>query len=406
MKQKEYSILSLPVIVAALGFFVDIFDLLLFGVVRKSSLQSLGLSPQEVLTVGEKILNIQLIGMVLGGIFWGVLADKKGRLQVLFGSILLYSLANIANGFVTNVDAYTAIRFLAGFGLAGELGAGITLISEILPKHKRGMGGMVVATFGVFGGISAALLSKVITDWRILYFIGGAMGLVLLVLRISVKESSLYNKLQNSNIERGNFLQFFKTKERFNRYAKGMLIGMPVWFCIGILMFFGAEFANEMGVKNVSSSNTLLYQYIGLAFGDVTASMLSQYLKSRKKALYIFYAIFTVFLILYFTQTGSSASYFYFICAGLGFSSGISVLYITTSAEQFGTNLRASAATSITNNVRGFTPILSVIFQSIRGTTGFLTGAWLIAIGVMLISFTALYFTKESFNNDLEFVEQ
>jgi MFS transporter, putative metabolite:H+ symporter len=405
MNKKEASLLSLPVIVAALGFFVDIFDLLLFGVVRKPSLESMGLSQDEILTVGERILNVQLIGMVLGGILWGILADKFGRLKVLFGSILMYSLANIANGFVTDVDTYTVIRFIAGFGLAGELGAGITLTSEILPKHKRGLASMIIATFGVFGGISAALLSKVITSWHTLYFIGGGMGLLLLALRLSVKESPLFAAVKNNAISRGNFLQFFKTKERFLRYLKGMLIGMPVWYCIGILIFFGDKFAAQMGIQNVSARDTLLYQYIGLAFGDVSASLLSQYLKSRKKAMYIFYSIFAVFLILFFTQHNGTASNFYFICLGLGFSSGISVLYITTSAEQFGTNLRATAATSITNNVRGFTPLLSVIFQFIRPTTGYINGAWIIGIGVMIIAFVALFYTKESFNNDLDFIE-
>ena len=406
MNNKQYGLLSLPVIVAALGFFVDIFDLLLFGVVRKPSLRELGLSEDAILTKGEFVVSIQLIGMVVGGVLWGIIGDKFGRLKVLFGSILLYSVANIANGFVQDVNTYMIIRFIAGVGLAGELGAGITLTSEILPKEKRGLAGTIIATCGVLGGISAALLSKLITDWRILYFIGGAMGLLLLLLRISVAESSMYASMEKSNVQRGNFFQFFTKKERFYRYAKGMLIGMPVWYSIGILILFADKFASEMHIAGVTAANAILFQYIGLGFGDVCAGLISHTLKSRKKALYIFYGVFAIFMVLFFMQNSSSPAWFYFICAGLGFGCGISVLYITTSAEQFGTNLRASAATSITNNVRGFTPLLLLLFQAIRNITGYITGAWMIGIGVMLISFTALYYTKESFGKDLDFVEE
>ncbi|MBP6022735.1 MFS transporter [Ferruginibacter sp.] len=408
MTKKEYGLFSLPVIVAALGFFVDIFDLLLFGVVRKPSFRELGLSEAEILTKGELTISIQLIGMVIGGIIWGIIGDKFGRLKVLFGSIILYSLANIANGFVQDINTYIIIRFIAGVGLAGELGAGITLVSEILPKEKRGLAGTIIATCGVLGGISAALLSKVITDWRTLYFIGGGIGLVLLVLRVSVAESTMFSTLEKTTVRRGNYLQFFTNKDRFFRYAKGMLIGMPVWYCIGILIFFADEFAKRMGINGITPGNAILFQYIGLGFGDVAAGLLSHQLKSRKKALYIFYFIFTVFIILFFTQHNSSPAWFYFICAGLGFGSGISVLYIITSAEQFGTNLRASAATSITNFVRGFTPLLLLIFTQLRNynSIGYIKGAWMIGIAVMLISLSALYFTRESYGKDLDFVEE
>jgi MFS family permease len=406
MTKKQYGLLSLPVIVAALGFFVDIFDLLLFGVVRKSSFADLGLSPAEILSKGELTISLQLTGMVIGGIIWGIIGDKFGRLKVLFGSILLYSAANIANGFVQDINMYIIIRFIAGIGLAGELGAGITLTAEILPKEKRGLAGTIIATCGVLGGISAALLSKIITDWRTLYFIGGGIGLVLLALRVSVAESAMFASLEKSNVQRGNYLQFFNNKERFYRYAKGILIGMPVWYCIGILIFFADEFARQMGISGITPGNAILFQYIGLGFGDVTAGLISQKLKSRKKALYFFYSVFIFFIILFFTQHNSSPAWFYFICTGLGFGSGISVLYIITSAEQFGTNLRASAATSITNFVRGFTPLLLLIFKQLRDYTGYVKGAWLIGIAVMFISLTALYFTKESFGKDLDFVEE
>ncbi|MFN8252519.1 MAG: MFS transporter [Ferruginibacter sp.] len=408
MNTKPYGLLSLPVMVAALGFFVDIFDLLLFGVVRKPSFASLGLSPEEILTKGELTVSIQLIGMVVGGVIWGIIGDKYGRLKVLFGSILLYSVANIINGFVQDVNTYIIIRFIAGVGLAGELGAGITLTSEILPASKRGLAGTIIATCGVLGGISAALLSKIIADWRTLYFIGGGMGLLLLLLRISVAESSMYASIEKSSVQRGNYLQFFQKRERFYRYAKGMLIGMPVWYCIGILIFFADEFAKRMHIQGVTPGNAILFQYIGLGFGDVSAGLISHAFKSRKKALYFFYAVFALFMLLFFLQNGHSAGWFYFVCSGLGFGSGISVLYIITSAEQFGTNLRASAATSITNFVRGFTPVLLFIFSKTRGGNNehYLPAAWIIGSVVMLVSFTALYYTKESFGKNLDFIEE
>jgi MFS transporter, putative metabolite:H+ symporter len=408
MTKKEYGLLSLPVIVAALGFFVDIFDLLLFGIVRKSSFGELGLAPAEILSKGELTISIQLIGMVIGGIAWGIIGDKFGRLKVLFGSILLYSIANIANGFVQDINTYIIIRFIAGVGLAGELGAGITLTAEILPKEKRGLAGTIIATCGVLGGITAALLSKVVTDWRTLYFIGGGIGLALLTLRVSVAESSMFSSFEKTKLQRGNYLQFFTNKERFFKYAKGMLIGMPVWYCIGILIFFADEFAKQMGISGVTPGNAILFQYIGLGLGDMSAGLISQKLKSRKKALYFFYGVFIFFIILFFTQNNSSTEWFYFICSGLGFGSGISVLYIITSAEQFGTNLRASASTSITNFVRGFTPLLFLIFSYLRSyeNIGYIKGAWIIGIGVMVISLSALYFTKESFGKDLDFVEE
>ncbi len=406
MNKKQYNLLSLPVIVAALGFFVDVFDLLLFGVVRKPSLHDLGLSETAILTSGELLISIQMIGMVLGGIVWGILGDKKGRLKVLFGSILLYSIANILNGFVQTVPQYIIIRFIAGFGLAGELGAGITLTSEILPKEKRGIAATIIAATGVIGGITAALLYKTIGDWRILYFIGGGIGLVLLIMRIAVAESGMYDSMKKSTVELGNFLKFFTSKERFYRYMRGILIGLPVWYTIGMLVSFADQFGNKMGVPNIKPGDAIMSQYIGLGLGDITAGLLSNYLKSRKKALFIFYCIVSIFLILFFTQQHPSQEYFYFICAGLGFGSGISVLYITTSAEQFGTNLRASASISITNMVRGFTPLLLLCFTQLRKVTGYVPGAWIIGIAVMLTGFAALYFTKESFGKDLDFIEE
>ena len=405
MHKKEFGLLSLPVIVAALGFFVDVFDLLLFGIVRKPSLRELGLSDEAILSEGELLLSVQMTGMMLGGIVWGILGDKKGRLKVLFGSILLYSIANIANGFVQTTGQYSIIRFIAGFGLAGELGAGVTLTSEILAKEKRGLAATVIAVCGVLGGISAALLYSGIGDWRMLYFIGGGLGLALLILRIAVAESSMYDTVKKSSVQLGNFLQFFTSKERFNRYMRGILIGLPVWYIIGILVSFADQFGNRMGIAGVKPGDALMYQYIGLGLGDICAGLLSNAWKSRRKALFVFYAVTILFMILFFVQDHSSLAWFYFVCGGLGFGAGISVLYITTSAEQFGTNLRASASISITNMVRGFTPLMLLCFAQLRKLTDYVSAAWILGAVVMLIGIVALWFTEESFGKDLDFTE-
>ena len=407
MNKKEYGLLSLPVIVAALGFFVDVFDLLLFGIVRKPSLIDMGfITDDQLVSKGELLVNVQMAGLVVGGIMWGVLGDKKGRLKVLFGSILLYALATIANGMVQTLPQYVIVRFIAGVGLAGELGAGITLTSELLPKEKRGLAATLIAVTGVFGSVTAALLYKVLQDWRTLYYIGGGMGLVLLLLRVTVAESGMYNQVKEAGIQRGNFLMFFNNWNRFGKYIRGILIGLPVWYIIGILIFFSDKFSKEMGVKGITPGDAVMYQYIGLAVGDLSAGVLSNLLKSRKKALFIFYGIASLFIVLFFTRHGSSVAYTYFICGGLGFGAGISVLYITTSAEQFGTNLRASASISITNMVRGFTIPMSLLFGLLRNVThNYVMGGWITGIIIMVIAVTAAYFTKESFGKDLDFLE-
>lgn len=406
-QKKEYGILSLPVIVGALGFFVDVFDLLLFNIIRKPSLKSLGLDENSIDATGEYMLNIQMIGLVIGGILWGILGDKKGRLSVLFGSILLYSIATIANGFVQDVTTYTWLRFIAGLGLAGELGASITLTSEILPKEKRGIAATIIATTGVLGTITAFYVNDFFNNWRICYFIGGGLGLLLLLMRVSIKESGMYDSVRNKSVQLGNFFMFFNKRDRFLRYIRSILIGLPVWYAIGVLVSFSNKFGKGMGIENVDPGRAVLYQYMGLAFGDLSAGFLSNIIKSRKKALFVFYSIAICFMVLYFMQHNETAQHMYWICMGLGFGSGISVLYISMSAEQFGTNLRSTATTSIPNFVRGGLVLISFLFQWIRSLNGidFVTGGWITGIIVMLIALLAVIFTKETFGRDLDFIE-
>ena len=388
-----------------MGFFVDVYDLLLFGIIRKPSLRDLGLNEAAILSQGELIISIQMMGLLIGGIVWGILGDKKGRLKVLFASILIYSVANILNGMVSSLPQYIILRFIAGFGLAGELGAGITLVSEILPKEKRGVASAMIASFGILGAVTAFLFNTIFS-WRTCYYVGGILGLLLLVLRVSVHESELFKKVEHSVVEKGNFLMFFQTRGRLIRYLRCLLIGIPAWYIIGVLVTFSDQFGTAMGIPGIDPGKAIMYLYLAIAFGDMSVGLLSQKLKSRKKPLFIFYGITIFFILLYFLQKGGSPALFYWICAGLGYGSGFTVVYITMSAEQFGTNLRASAAISIPNMVRGFLPLIILLFKFLRNLVGsYTTGAWITGILLFAIAITAAIFTEETYGKDLNFIE-
>jgi len=405
MPSKNNNLFQLAVVVSALGFFVDVYDLLLFGIIRKPSLMDLGLSPAEVLTQGELIISIQMIGLLVGGILWGIIGDKKGRLNVLFGSILIYSIANILNGMVTDTTQYIVLRFFAGVGLAGELGAGITLISELLPKEKRGVAAAMIASFGILGAVTAFFM-KEIFFWRTCYYIGGGLGLVLLVLRMRVHESIMFAQLKTQAVERGNFLMFFTNKDRFLRYLRCILIGLPAWYIIGVLVTFSDQFGAAFGIDGIDPGKAIMFLYLAIAFGDLSVGLLSQRLQSRKKALFIFYGITIFFSTLFFLQQGGTTTTFYMICAGLGYGTGFTVVYITMSAEQFGTNLRASAAISIPNMVRGALPLIILLFKFMRNLfDSYITGAWVTGIILMTIALLAAFKTQETFGNDLDFIE-
>ncbi len=410
MEQKKpaHSIFNIVVVVAALGYFVDIYDLLLFSIIRVPSLASLGLTQDQITNRGEFIIAAQMAGLLIGGILWGVIGDKKGRLSVLFGSIILYSLANVANGFVQTTDQYALMRFIAGIGLAGELGAGITLVSEVTPKEKRGIVTSLVAGIGLTGAVLAFIM-KANFEWRTCYFIGGGLGLMLLLLRISVFESGMFNEIKKTNVQRGNFLMLFAKRERFFRYMQSIFIGLPTWFVIGILITFSKEFGEKFGItEKIDSGKAIMYAYIAIAIADALIGLVSQYFKSRKKAMALFYAITVIFIILFFTvQWNGTATGMYLICAGLGFGTGFWAIFVTMGAEQFGTNIRATATTTIPNMVRGMLAIFMIpLFKFLRGYTDYITAGWITGIVVMIIAITSLYFIKESFHNDLNFVEE
>lgn len=402
------------VIVAALGYFVDIYDLVLFSAVRQKSLLSLGYSNSAIEEVGLLLINIQMLGMLIGGVFWGILGDKKGRLSVLFGSILLYSLANIANGFVTNATQYALLRFIAGVGLAGELGAGITLVAESLPADKRGWGTMIVATIGVSGAVAAGLISKLFA-WQSCYFIGGGLGLALLLLRIGVYESGIFQKVQQqTHIAKGNFFQLFKNKQIFLKYLYCILIGLPTWYTVGILVTFSPEFAKTMDINGtITGADAIIWTYGGITLGDFACGFLSQLLHSRKKAVLLF-ILFTAFsFLLYFTAWGKSAEYLYFIMALMGFGTGFWAVTVTNAAEQFGTNIRATVATSVPNFIRGALPLMSffytlfISFFSGKFEPGIakIASAALLGVFIIIIPLFALSKTEETFGKNLDYTE-
>lgn len=413
MERKHYGILSLPVIVAALGYFVDIYDLLLFTIVREPSLQSLGIDLNQkamVIAASTKVINWQMWGMLLGGIIWGIMGDKKGRLSVLFGSIILYSIANFLTAYVQDVQQYSWARFFAGVGLAGELGAGITLVSELLPKAKRGIGTSMVAGIGLFGAVAAYFTFKISDDWRLCYKIGGVLGVMLLFLRISVTESGMFKHVQQRvGVVRGNFFMFFQDSKRFRKYILAILIGLPTWFVIGVLVNLSNQFAKEFYDGNkIESGRAIMYAYAAIAVGDILIGFVSQYFKSRKKALYLFYFFAIISGIYFFSGNIKNDAAMYAACAALGFSTGFWAIFVTMGAEQFGTNLRATAATTIPNMVRGSLPLINLMFVNwFQKANGWdiVKSAIYTGVIVMVITLIAAYFTEETFHKDLNYVE-
>lgn len=405
--ENKTKLLNAAVLVASLGYFVDIYDLLLFSIVRVPSLQSMGLSGQEITDSGIFLLNVQMIGLLVGGIFWGILGDKRGRLSVLFGSIFMYSTANIANGFVDTVEAYAFWRFIAGFGLAGELGAGITLVAEIMPKEKRGYATTIVAAVGVSGAVAAYFVAQYF-DWRTSFFIGGGLGLSLLMLRFGVAESGMFGKANTHHTSRGDFFSLFTNYTRFIKYLRCIVIGVPLWFVVGILITLSPEFGKVLHVQgDVSAGAAVACCYAGLVLGDIASGLLSQILKSRIKVIYTYLFLSIVSISAYFLLHDISLFAFYSICLFLGFSVGYWVIFMTIATEQFGTNIRATVTTTVPNFVRGAVVPLSLLFQYLKGVfNGSLIQAGIV-VGVLslVLAFWALHQMEETFTKDLDYLE-
>ena len=394
-----------PIMVAALGYFVDIYDLLLFSIVRKTSLESLGITGDDLLTQGIHLLNMQMIGMLIGGILWGIIGDKKGRISVLFGSIFIYSTANILNAMVTTVDQYALLRFIAGIGLAGELGAGITLVSEIMPKESRGYGTTIVATIGILGAVVAAFVGKTF-DWRTSYYIGGGLGIFLLLLRVGLYESGMFEKVKNEKVEKGNFFSLFSNKQKMFKYINCILIGLPVWFVVGIFITFSPEFGKAFGLTVLPlAGEAVKYCYIGLSIGDLSSGLLSQYFKSRKKVVFGF-LIFTALTMVSFILTGGISLFsFYLNCGIMGFAVGYWAIFMTIASENFGTNIRATVTTTAPNFIRGSVVPLTFLFELTKNPLGIKTSGLLLGFLTIVIALISLSRLDETYGKDLNYIE-
>jgi MFS family permease len=398
---------NIVVIVAALGYFVDIYDLILFGIVRVSSLKGIGVPDDLLLEQGIYLLNMQMMGMLIGGIIWGIMGDKRGRLPVLFFTISLYSIANILNGFVQNMEQYAFLRFFAGLGLAGELGIGITLVSEVMSSEKRGYGTALVSGIGIFGAVLGFLVADVF-NWRVAYWFGGGLGILLLFMRAAVLESGMFEKTRTrySHVKRGNFLSLFTNKNRFLKYLYSIIIGIPIWYIVSVLVIQSPELAKLLNVQGeINGGASVSYHYIGIAVGSLFIGFLSEWIKSRKKVVYL--SLFVLIIIVggLLLSNGISVQMFYMIMAILGFGAGYWAVFITMASEQFGTNIRATVTTTVPNFVRGATvPITSsVLFLSHK--YGLINSALIVGTVCFFIAILALVLVKETYNKDLDYLE-
>jgi MFS family permease len=394
------------ILVAALGYFVDIYDLLLFAIIRVESLLDLGVAEADLLSEGVLLLNMQMGGMLVGGILWGVLGDRRGRLSVLFGSIAMYSIANIANGFVDSVGAYAAWRFIAGVGLAGELGAGVTLVSEVLSKQARGYGAMIISAVGIMGAVVAVLVGDIFS-WRIAYFVGGGMGIALLLLRIGVAESGMFQQTRQADVSHGDFFMLFRTAERRIRYVAVILIGLPMWYIVGILVTFSPEFGRAMGMTEIPvAGQAVMWCYMGASLGSLACGTLSQVWRTRTGVVRLTMVAAAVFIALYFLVAGLSLPIFYGVCFLLGLSCGYWAVFVLMASELFGTNIRATAATTVPNFVRGSVVLVTMLFQWLTLSLGIQASAMVVGALTLVIAFVALSRIEDTYGKDLDYVER
>jgi len=395
---------NIIVIVAALGYFVDIYDLILFSIVRVPSLQAIGIVPDQIKDSGVFLLNMQMIGMLVGGVVWGILGDKKGRLSTLFLTILLYSLANIANGFVQNLNQYAVLRLIAGFGLAGELGIGITLVSEVMSKETRAWGTSIVSGIGIIGAVLAFLVSQ--WGWREAYWVGGGLGLLLLGLRVYIQESGMFSKIKESSAKRGDFFGIFRSPKKTIKYLSSIFVGIPVWFTIGILITFSKEFGEALHISDpINPGKSIMYHYIGASIGSILTGFISQKLKSRKKALLIAITLLAFTSVWFFNAAGYSTALFYFIIFILGIAQGYWSIFITVASEQFGTNIRSTATTTIPNFVRGATIPMLIWWKYMTEGMGIIESSVIVGVVVIALAFIAVFFLEESYGKDLDYLE-
>ncbi len=403
IKQNKKNI-TLLIIVASLGYFVDIYDLLIFSIVRKSSLLGIGIKPADVLPKGLFIMNVQMFGLLLGGILWGILGDKLGRIKVLFGSILLYSIANFANAFVLDVNTYALVRFIAGIGLAGELGAGITLVTESMSKENRGYGTTIVAVIGLFGAAAAVFVAKY--GWQRAYIVGGCLGILLLLLRLGTFESKMFRNMEQGKVSKGNFFMLFTNFKRFKKYIFCILIGAPLWYVVGILVTLSPEFGKALhSLQPLNAGDGIFYTYIGIAVGGIFAGLLAQITKSRKITMFTFLLLSVITVITYLNAQGLNSAYFGWLCFFMGCAVGYWSTFVTIAAEQFGTNIRSTVATTVPNFVRGALIPINFAFLALSKMYGMINSGYIMMAILTILALIALSQLEETFNKDLDYVE-
>lgn len=400
-----HSPFNITVLVAGIGFFIDAFDLFLFNVYRIPSLKDLGLTGNELTQTGERLLSIQMAGMMLGGIITGIYADKRGRVTVLFGSILLYSLANFANAFVHDVNTYAIIRFLAGVGLAGELGAGITLVSESMSVEKRGYGTILVATLGALGAVTAGFIGDLL-PWRYAFLAAGAAGGILLLLRLRSFEPSMFRENALAAGKRGSLALLFSSPGRASKYIACILMGVPIWYSIGLLITLSPEIAKAHGIAGLKLSTCFILFQVGITCGDLLSGILSQVFKSRKKILISFMAL------------GILSTAYHFICINngqqlnstsllMGLGCGYLSVFVTATAEHFGINLRVTVTATVTNFMRGALVLLIPMHQGIERLFGLGLTMGLMVTGccVWSLALACTLILPDTFGRSLAFTE-
>jgi len=407
MTTNQKQSLMIPVIVAALGYFVDLYDIVLFGVIRVASLSDIGIAGDELTSKGILLLNLQMIGMLIGGVGWGIIGDKIGRRFALIATITMYSLANIANGFVNDLTSYAILRFIAGVGLAGEFGTGVTLVSEILPKQYRGYGTTVISFLGLVGALTASFVGSAF-DWRTAYFIGGGMGLLVLIGRvISLRESEMFEAQKQTAHARGDVMLILRSKKTLLKYLAVTAIGMPIWYVSGIIVTFSPEFGKALDLtRAITAAETLRWQAIGLAIGSGLSGIISEMIKSRKKVVWGCFILMFVLIIILLTTSATNPLFFMISIFAIGLGQGYWTVFITMAAEQFGTNIRATVTTSVPNFVRAMVVPMTLVLNVIRNPVGLINSTMLIGGAVFALAFWSLYVMKETYGRDINFVEE
>ena len=391
---------------AALGYFVDLYDIVIFGVVRVASLTDLGITGADNTSWGIQLLNLQMTGMLIGGVAWGILGDKLGRRTALLATIGLYSLANIANGFVTSVGQYAVLRFVAGVGLAGELGMGVTLVAELMPARYRGYGTTVISFLGLLGALTASYIG-VLLEWRMAYVAGGVMGLAVMGARwYGLRESEMFVARRAQAQHAGDVRLLFKSVSTTGKFLAVIAVGVPIWYVSALFVNLAPEYGKALNLTEpLSVAQALRWQAVGLAIGSALTGLLSEWLGSRKRVLYGCFVALVALVGVLLSLDGASVAAYCAVMFAIGLGQGYWTVFITTAAEQFGTNIRATVATSVPNFVRAMVVPITLGLQLIWGATGLVGGTLLIGAVVFGLGFLALYGLQETWGKNLDYAE-